>query len=530
MVRNLFQILSRRFGAGRRPARKPPQGRFVPQLESLAERILPSVTASFRAGTLKVQGDERANNIVISRNVAGRILVNGGAVKVLGAMPTVANTHLIQVLGKNGNDRIALNERNGALPMARLVGANGNDVLTGGSAADFLFGGNGNNTLLGMGGADLLIGGRGLDTLIGGDGADVVFGLDGDDRMIWNPGDDTDFFEGGLGFDTAEVNGGNGAENFAIQNIAGRIQLDRTDPAPFSISIGTTEQLVVNANGGNDTVTGSNGLAGVIQLTIDGGADNDTITGGDGIDVLRGGDGDDVINGGRGNDIAFLGAGDDTFVWNPGDGSDSIEGHAGNDTLLFNGSNAAENFVFAANGPRLLLTRDVGGIVMDTNDVEQVDLNTLGGVDTIIVNDLAGADVTEVNLNLAGTLGSPNGDNEADNVIVNGRDADDVVLISGDATGVTAASLAAQVSIVGVDAANDRLTVNGLDGDDAVDASALAADTILLTIDGGNGDDVLIGSEGVDTLLGDAGNDVLLGGAGIDILDGGAGDNIVLQD
>ena len=43
-----------------------------------------------------------------------------------------------------------------------------------------------------------------------------MFGEAGNDRMIWNPGEGTDPFEGGDGTDTAEVNGGNGAEIFTI--------------------------------------------------------------------------------------------------------------------------------------------------------------------------------------------------------------------------------------------------------------------------------------------------------------------------
>jgi hypothetical protein len=98
--------------------------------------------------------------------------------------------------------------------------------------------------------------------------------------MIWNPGDDSDVFEGGDGTDTAEVNGGNGAETFTITANGDRVSFDRVSPAPFSIDIGTTENLVVNANGGNDTITAGNGLASLIKLTIDGGAGDDTITGG----------------------------------------------------------------------------------------------------------------------------------------------------------------------------------------------------------------------------------------------------------
>ena len=158
-----------------------------------------AVTASFSAGVLTVNGDSLNNNITVSRNAAGQILVNGGAVAVIGGTPTVANTALIQVFGQGGNDTITLNEANGALPAANLFGGAGNDVLTGGSGNDQLFGQAGNDTLLGKGGFDLLFGGTENDTLTGGDADDQAFGESGDDRMIWNPGDDTDLNEGGDG-------------------------------------------------------------------------------------------------------------------------------------------------------------------------------------------------------------------------------------------------------------------------------------------------------------------------------------------
>src|SRR5690348_2812698 len=94
-------------------------------------------------GLLSVLGDARDNNVTVSRDAAGTILVNGGAIPVLGGTPTVANTSLIQVFGQGGNDTIALDEANGALPGALLSGGAGNDTLTGGSGDDLLFGGTG---------------------------------------------------------------------------------------------------------------------------------------------------------------------------------------------------------------------------------------------------------------------------------------------------------------------------------------------------------------------------------------------------
>ena len=174
-----------------------------------------AITASFSAGVLSVFGDNLDNNIVVSRNAAGKILVNGGAVadQRRHRRPSPTPT-LIQVFGQGGNDTITLDEANGALPRANLFGGAGNDTLTGGSGNDQLFGQAGNDTLLGKGGFDFLFGGTENDTLTGGDADDQVFGESGNDRMIWNPGDDTDLNEGGAGTDTTEVNGGGGAEVF----------------------------------------------------------------------------------------------------------------------------------------------------------------------------------------------------------------------------------------------------------------------------------------------------------------------------
>ena len=100
--------------------------------------------------------------------------------------------------------------------------------------------------------------------------------------------------------------------------------------------------------------------------------------------------------------------------------------------------------------------------------------------------------------------------------------------MAGDAGGVSVSGLAAQINITGAEAANDRLVVNLLDGDDVLDGSGLAAGAIQLTVDGGDGDDVIIGTAGNDVLLGGAGDDVLIGNGGVDVIDGGAGDNVIL--
>jgi Ca2+-binding RTX toxin-like protein len=508
-----------------RPAKKRRRKDRVLALEPLGSRITPAVNAFFAGGILTVIGDSANNTIEVSRNAAGNLLVNGGAVTIHFGTPTVANTRSIMVSGGAGNDTITLNEANGALPKANLFGGVGNDTLIGGSGADQLFGQAGNDTLLGKGGFDFLFGGANNDTLTGGDADDQVFGEAGDDRMIWNPGDDSDVNEGGTGTDTIEVNGGNGTEVFTVTANGTRVRFDRIDPAPFALDLGTSEKLVLNANGGDDSFSATGNLAALIQITVDGGAGNDTLLGSNGIDLLLGGDGNDLIDGQQGNDVALLGAGNDVFQWDPGDGSDTVEGQDGVDAMLFNGSAGSELFDISANGGRVRFTRNLGNIVMDLNDLEKIDLNALGGTDGATVNDLTGTDLTTININLAGTLGGTAGDTQPDTVTVNGTSANDIIDLFGSGTSVAVVGLPVLVNVTNSEETNDSLVVNALGGNDGVTASTLVAGIVKLTVDGGIGHDTLLGSRGDDVLLGGDGDDFIDGQQGNDLIRLGAGDD-----
>ena len=90
--------------------------------------------------------------------------------------------------------------------------------------------------------------------------------------------------------------------------------------------------------------------------------------------------------------------------------------------MLFFGANVAENIDISANGDRVLFSRDIANVTMDLNDVERIDFRALGGADNIVVGDLSGTDVTEVNIDLRGPAGG--GDGAADTVTVNGTNSD----------------------------------------------------------------------------------------------------------
>src|SRR4051794_2874931 len=170
--------------------------------EPLEPRRMSSVTATSGGGVLAVFGDNGPNAITVSRGPGGTLLVNHGAVRIVGSPPTVANTLLVNVSGFGGADRLSLDESQGLLPRASLVGGAGSDTLTGGSGADTLSGADDNDLLFGGGGADLLFGGDGNDVLTGGRGNDRALGQAGDDRFVWNTGDGSDTLEGMAGRDT----------------------------------------------------------------------------------------------------------------------------------------------------------------------------------------------------------------------------------------------------------------------------------------------------------------------------------------
>jgi len=575
-------------------------GRQAQGVVRLGVRI-ETITAVFADGILTITGDDLDNTITVSRDLAGRILVNAGAIPVTGGTATVGNTSLIRVIAQEGNDTVRFDEANGVLPTANLLGGDGNDTLSGGAGDDQIEGGPGDDSLFGKGGIDRLLGGAGNDFVSGGVGNDELFGGDDDDVLDWLPGEGSDLAEGGDGNDELLFVGANASEDVDISANGPRLRFfrnpglvtmdcdgiekvtfqakggadhiavrDLTDTKVRNVALdildtdgtdskdtvtvegtaagdviklaGSTNEvsvtrldsvltvvgakqdsdtLTVNSLGGDDTVDASEVQAGVNFLTLDGGS---------GIDTLKGGHGNDHLIGGVDNDTVFGGEGDDTLIWNPGDASDVFEGQAGQDTMIFNGANIAETVTLSANGPRLLFTRNIATITMDCDDIEAVLFTAKGGADLITVNDLSGTDVQDVKLDLSAAGDAGPGDSAADTVIVNGTAASDVVAVTGSAGIVKVAGLPAVVNILGSEAANDKLIIKTGGGDDVVGASGLPAGFIGLTVDGGDNDDVLVGSGGDDTLLGGPGDDVLEGGPGIDVLDGGPGANTIIQD
>jgi Ca2+-binding RTX toxin-like protein len=405
-----------------------------------------------------------------------------------------------------------------------------------------------------------------------------IAGGGGDDTVTAKVGVATSIpvsVDGGSGTDVARYNGTGDADEISV--VRNGTEAFASSPGSVALEVDSSvESLAISGLGDDDTLTGSNGLSTITTLSFDGGAGDDTIAGGDGDDILLGGTGDDDVDGNRGADQASLGGGDDSFRWDPGDGSDTIEGDGGNDRLDFNGSNIGEHIELLPSGDRLLLTRDVAAITMDTAGVETMHVVTLGGADTVFVVGLDGTDVKTVDVDLGAADGA------ADSIVATGTaDADHLKVVNADGE-LAIDGLAAQVRASGGEPALDALKVQGLGGDDTIVATAGVTGSVPVSFSGGedtdtaqyngtkdddqisvalngtqalassagsaalevdssvesfslnglDGDDTLTGSNGLSTITklsfdGGAGNDTIAGSDGDDTLLGGPGDDNV---
>jgi hypothetical protein len=278
-------------------------------------------------------------------------------------------------------------------------------------------------------------------------------------------GDDNtaDFTFGLNTFNAIDVKAGEGDDTIRIDQVNGVFT--------------TTKATRINGQGGDDLIIGGSGAE-----TLVGGRGDDTILGGSGAETLIGGSGNDLIDGNGGVDTAFMGKGDDTFVWDPGDGSDVVEGGKGVDTMVFNGAAGNEIMAATANGGRVSFTRNLGGIVMDLDGIETIDVRALGGTDTVTVNDVTGTDLARVDVDLAGPLGGSTSDGAADTVTVKGTDGVDTIAATANGSAVEVSGLSALVRITHTDPTLDSLVIDTRAGTDTVTVAPAVAGLILASI------------------------------------------------
>ena len=145
-----------------------------------------------------------------------------------------------------------------------------------------------------------------------------------------------------------------------------------------------------------------------------------------------------------------------------------------------------------------------------------------GGEDRIEVADLGGAAFEGVAIDL-GT------DGESDEVTVTGSPDRDFPSLSHFGATTFVLGLPTFSTVANADA-GDALTLDAAGGDDDVSASSYPGEAMLLTLDGGAGDDGLRGGRGRDVLRGGDGDDFAIGGPGDDTAFLGGGDDIFRWD
>jgi len=319
-----------------------------------------------------------------------------------------------------------------------------------------------------VGGNFRIAGGSGNDTIVGGGQADRILGEAGEDLL-----------KGGAGDDRYEVSGSDPSNpNWQTYNFAGYDTYDDSSGydrivaiAPNGVEAVDIGLLDFRATQGIELIDAT-GTTGKVRLlgnwasnTLDFSATelrgaNLSIELADGNDTFVGSAASDRVNGGSGADKISGRGGDDVIT--AGTGDDTVDGGQGGDTYLVSGSLAS------------------GFAGYDTYN----DSGTTG-FDTIVA------------------------------VAANGTEAVDIGLVSLrplsgieriDATGTTG-----QVRLVG-DWQNNLL-----------DFSATELLGTNLSIDGGGGNDTVVGTAAADRISGGDGSDTITGGLGADSLNGGNG-------
>jgi Ca2+-binding RTX toxin-like protein len=519
-----------------------------------------------------------------------------------------------------------------------LSGGDGNDRLDGGAGADSLKGGAGDDTYSvdNKGDSVLEENGSGTDTIVSsiayalpanvenltlsgaatadstGNALDnILLGNDADNRLDGAAGDDTlqggggnDTLTGGEGKDTLE--GGAGIDTVSVQGDADFTLTDTQLAGQGADSLSGVERAVLTGGDGDNRLDAAKFDLG--RVVLDGGVGDDTLIGpamGGGshlfdfyhnvayCNIFTGGDGNDTLIGGAGIDC-IKESGDVDF--NLGDsqltgrGTDhfismevaALSGGEGDNHLDASGFSGSHTTLAGGAGDDTL----TGGAAMDqawvksNADITLTDTHAVGA-----------GDDTLVNMDRAYLSGS-NADNRLDatgfsgsRVVMTGAGGDDVfigragdidrVLEHGDVDFTLADDQLTGLGTDGLTAIDQAELVGGA-GDNRIDASAFTGGLVIL--EGGEGDDTLVGhsagtdlvrahgntdftltdsqlqGQGTDSLVnideasligdgdgntldasaftlgavylwGESGDDTLKGGSGDDYLSGGVGDD-----
>jgi cyclophilin family peptidyl-prolyl cis-trans isomerase len=496
-------------------------------------------------GDLAGEGDM----VTVTDGGAGRVTVARSAGTLLGAFSLdIGTVESIQLDLRAGDDVVDAS----ASPIGLTInGGNGADSLTGSAFDDFVNGDGGDDSLAGLDGVDAISGGLGADTIRGDDSASATGGADTIVGGVANPvvtfqtnfGDipielfadqapntvasfldyvnDDDYINSfihrsipgfviqGGGFITSEttfnqattvvtpvptdppiLNEGNGVGNrsnvrgtistaqqggnintFTSQwfvNLVDNLGLDAVPHVVFGNVLDmTVPDLIATLTPFNIVAqTGNSALTDVpLSDTPASTNGNFVVVNSVTVSIVPSSTSTDI----DGNDLIF-GAGDSDVLFGSG-GNDTIVGDGGNDTL--DGGTEDDEFTWNNGDGSDMIDGGAGRDVQTVNFSDDA-----GESDMVTVTDGGGrVNVTRV---ASGTLGA----------------------------------FSLDLGTV------ETIELNLLAGDDIVDATA---SPIGLTINGGDGADIIDGSDFVDRINGDAGDDTIVGFDGADVISGGVG-------
>jgi Ca2+-binding RTX toxin-like protein len=299
---------------------------------------------------------------------------------------------------------------NGGVDRSVAFGATGVSLDLGIGGIEWLWGTNASDTanaasqtatvvIFGLGGNDIITGGSAADQLYGQDGADSIFGGNGEDWLYIDSTDAT--LDGGAGSDRASS----------------------LDGSALNLNLGTSSIEWVWASNGADTLNGATNGQDLFLFAFDGG---DVLTGGSGNDNLYGMAGADQMIGGDGNDVIYFDS-DDTVV-NGGNGQDTAQ------VLDYTGVGVSLNLT--TNGIETVYASNQGDVLNGAGATWSIFMNGFNGNDTMTGGNLAdniygggGSDT------IAGGGGNDflqgNGGGGTDTLLVQGNRADYILHTTG---------------------------------------------------------------------------------------------------
>ncbi len=379
----------------------------------------------------------------------------------------------------DGTTALNISAASAGVTAKKLIGNDGNNVVTGSAQGD---------TILGNGGDDSLNAGAGNDVFVFEAQADLGA---------------AESLNGGAGTDTVHFVSLTNDEVLTLTSMTGGlevIEILNDEGAATGI-----EAIHIDASavptGNNLTIRGNDGTN-----SLYGGAGNDTIYGNKGLDTIDGGGGADVIH------MPFESVDRDPVV----DGGDIAD--AGGNTLVVAGedtSDPAKLWVWDLSDPAdQSVEFDGADDSMAFQAITHLDFSALEGIRFRITgsaqaNKLIGNDLDDVFIVLENT-------HFAAGELIDGGKGNDTLRFTPSGASTSAVVNLTPTAMKGIE-------VVEIIGSVGLNLNA-ALQTGALTMDGGSGNDTLIGGKGNDVLVFDV--------SGVDILDGGAvaeGNTLVLE-